>query len=327
MANSNAQIRVMGGDGNINNIYPQTKIENVDGLKTALEAKGTYSKPSGGIPKTDLSSAVQTSLGKADSALQSHQTIKQDGITGATVNRFGTCSTAAGTAAKTVSVTSGTFNLEAGARVTVKFTYANTASTPTLNVNSKGAKNIYSKGSQITTGANKSLLAGTVDLIYDGTQWHLIGNYIDTDTNTHRPIQVNGTELLGNNTTALNLTAGGHVRLRVFDDEPNRVHVHNVSWTADTRDIHVKLNDLTWTQNGGGMYYSSNVTPDVGDYVIRHFYGATIMDFDNMAPVFILPCVGSSSPTVWFMSSTGTFPSDAELVIRVFYPVNYEDNN
>ena len=71
MANSNAQIRVMGGDGNINNIYPQTKIENVDGLKTALEAKGTYSKPSGGIPKTDLSSAVQTSLGKADTALQS----------------------------------------------------------------------------------------------------------------------------------------------------------------------------------------------------------------------------------------------------------------
>lgn len=32
---------------------------------------GTYSKPSGGIPKTDLASAVQTSLGKADSALQS----------------------------------------------------------------------------------------------------------------------------------------------------------------------------------------------------------------------------------------------------------------
>lgn len=36
---------------------------------------GTYSKPSGGIPKTDLASAVQTSLGKADTALQSHQDI------------------------------------------------------------------------------------------------------------------------------------------------------------------------------------------------------------------------------------------------------------
>lgn len=32
---------------------------------------GTYSKPSGGIPKADLASAVQTSLGKADTALQS----------------------------------------------------------------------------------------------------------------------------------------------------------------------------------------------------------------------------------------------------------------
>ena len=34
---------------------------------------GTYSKPTGGIPKADLASAVQASLGKADSALQNHQ--------------------------------------------------------------------------------------------------------------------------------------------------------------------------------------------------------------------------------------------------------------
>ena len=32
---------------------------------------GTYSKPAGGIPKSDLASAVQTSLGKAETALQS----------------------------------------------------------------------------------------------------------------------------------------------------------------------------------------------------------------------------------------------------------------
>lgn len=36
---------------------------------------GTYSKPQNGIPKTDLESAVQTSLGKADTALQTHQDI------------------------------------------------------------------------------------------------------------------------------------------------------------------------------------------------------------------------------------------------------------
>ncbi len=47
---------------------------------------GTYSKPSGGIPKTDLENSVQTSLGKADTALQSHQDIsgKQDKLVSGT---------------------------------------------------------------------------------------------------------------------------------------------------------------------------------------------------------------------------------------------------
>ena len=36
---------------------------------------GTYSKPTGGIPKTDLANDVQASLGKADTALQEHQSL------------------------------------------------------------------------------------------------------------------------------------------------------------------------------------------------------------------------------------------------------------
>lgn len=36
---------------------------------------GTYSKPTDGIPKSDLAAAVQTSLGKADTALQKHQSL------------------------------------------------------------------------------------------------------------------------------------------------------------------------------------------------------------------------------------------------------------
>lgn len=43
------------------------------GLLASIAEK--YTKPEGGIPKDDLAEAVQTSLGKADSALQSHQTI------------------------------------------------------------------------------------------------------------------------------------------------------------------------------------------------------------------------------------------------------------
>ena len=171
----------------------------------------TYESKTAASGGTDVSLVTTGEKYTWNNKLSSHQTIKQDGITGATVNRFGICSTAAATAAKTVSITTGTFNLEAGARVSIQFSNANTANSPTLNVNSKGAKNIFHKGAQITSGSNKALLAGVVDFIYDGTQWHLIGNYIDSDSNTHRPIQVNGTEILGNNTTALNLKAGSNV--------------------------------------------------------------------------------------------------------------------
>ena len=113
-----------------------------------------------------------------------HQTINQDGITGATINRYGECSIAAATAAKTVTITNGTVpTLDTnakGLKITVKFTNVNTADNPTLNVNSKGAKNIFHRGSQITNGTNKNLLAGVCDFIFDGTQWHLVGNYYDT---------------------------------------------------------------------------------------------------------------------------------------------------
>ena len=51
---------------NLNDIQDEI-IQNASDIST----KGTYSKPSGGIPSTDLASAVQTSLEKADTALQS----------------------------------------------------------------------------------------------------------------------------------------------------------------------------------------------------------------------------------------------------------------
>lgn len=42
----------------------------ISDLATTSQVNAKYTKPSGGIPKTDLASDVQTSLGKADSALQ-----------------------------------------------------------------------------------------------------------------------------------------------------------------------------------------------------------------------------------------------------------------
>ena len=55
--------------------------------KTAWNAK--YDKPSGGIPKTDLADAVQTSLGLADTALQDEDIEgKADLVSGATAGNF-----------------------------------------------------------------------------------------------------------------------------------------------------------------------------------------------------------------------------------------------
>lgn len=90
---------------------------------------------------------------------------------------YGTCSTAAATAAKTVACTG--FALVTGAEITVKFTVTNTAFSPTLNVNGTGAKAIYYRGSAITAGylaANR-----TYTFRYNGTQYDLVG---DVDTNS-----------------------------------------------------------------------------------------------------------------------------------------------
>jgi len=88
---------------------------------------------------------------------------------------YGTCATAAATAAKGVvcaSFASGT--LVVGARVSVHFTYANTASSPTLNVNSTGAKYIYVDGALAEDGAWRA--GQTIDFVYTGTYWYIVGS-------------------------------------------------------------------------------------------------------------------------------------------------------
>ena len=89
------------------------------------------------------------------------------------INNYGVCGTEAGTAAKVVTVGSD-FTLATGAQVVVKFTNANSASNPTLNVNGKGAKPICQYGSTaVGTGATTTgWRAGSVQTFtYDGTSW------------------------------------------------------------------------------------------------------------------------------------------------------------
>ena len=206
---------------------------------TSPSAGSSFSVPYLTVDKYGRITAASTKSITVPSA----QTITQDGITGATINRYGACSTAANTAAKVVSVTNGTVptlnSAAAGLKVTIKFTNANTADSPTLNVSGKGAKNIYHNGAQITTGENKALLAGICDFVYDGTQWHLVGNYMNTKVtsvdNHYEPSADNDSELTG----TLSGTAGTYalnteytVLTGVKAQRDSKGHVTGLTYTA-----------------------------------------------------------------------------------------------
>ena len=129
---------------------------------------GTYSKPSGGIPKSDLASAVQTSLGKADTALQSYTEQYKGTITGVSAN---------GTSV----ATSGVANIPAASTSAYGVTKLNssTSSTSTTEAATPSAvKSAYDlansyKGTVTSVkidNVSKSQSSGVVDLGYVNKQ-------------------------------------------------------------------------------------------------------------------------------------------------------------
>ena len=94
---------------------------------------------------------------------------------------YAACSTAAGTAAKTASISS--YALTTGGIVVIKFNNGITVANPTLNISSKGAKKIFYKGAALT---DTTLVKANdvVSMIYDGTQYQMFAIEKDTDTNT-----------------------------------------------------------------------------------------------------------------------------------------------
>ena len=89
---------------------------------------------------------------------------------------YGTCSTAADVAEKTVSILN--FELVSGVRIAVNFSNKNTASNPTLNVNNTGAKAIcYNSNRESNTTHVSSAISPVLHsrryFIYDGGNWLL----------------------------------------------------------------------------------------------------------------------------------------------------------
>lgn len=89
---------------------------------------------------------------------------------------YGTCSTTASTAAKSVACADAK-ELYSGLTIMITFSTANTAAAPTLNVNSLGAKNIYFDGANASS--SNLFLWGTgasIQFTYNGTAWVPVGH-------------------------------------------------------------------------------------------------------------------------------------------------------
>ena len=135
---------------------------------------------------------------------------------------YATCSTAGTTSAK-VAVFSG-YVLRKNGIIAVKFTYAVPANS-TLNINSRGAKNIFYRGAKITAGV---INAGDIaTFVYDGTQYQLISVDADYARKTDLP----------SIDTALSATSTNPVQNKVINSalagKAAASHSHTISQISD----------------------------------------------------------------------------------------------
>lgn len=172
-------------------------IVDAEGTKTATVEDGTDGKdgsdgkdgksPTATVTKSGTTSTITinntdgttTSVDVLDGSDGKNGTDGKDGTDGADGKMlYGTCSTAGATATKVATVTG--FTLTAGTTVSIKFTYANSADAPKLNINSLGAKSI------ITNGATYAYWAAgaSVVFVYDGTQFQVCSSPVYADTVT-----------------------------------------------------------------------------------------------------------------------------------------------
>ncbi|MCI8361540.1 MAG: hypothetical protein HFE86_09425 [Clostridiales bacterium] len=157
-------------------------LERVEGLLDTVKNK---------LPTASTSQAglVQLSNTLTSSSTTQALTAAQGKALRDSMPKYGTCSTAAGTAAKTVSIDS--FQLTANAMVAVKFTSGSTAASPTLNINGTGAKYIYQNGDiarNLTINAKQTVL-----FIYDGSCYRMIDVLLPNPTKVSSLVIGSGT--------------------------------------------------------------------------------------------------------------------------------------
>lgn len=115
---------------------------------------------------TDIQDAVQEEISKQVST--STNTSSTDGQT-----LYATCTSASSTTAKTATLASGKLTLKEGATVTVYFSNTNSAASPTLNIDSTGAKAIRPNAGTSWSSLYNWAAKDNVTFVYSGSYWVL----------------------------------------------------------------------------------------------------------------------------------------------------------
>ncbi len=140
----------------------------MDGISTINSIKAVVSGLTQGAPTADQVVMICNPDGTPNKQYPAQQLIQDMATAG---SGYGSCSTPATTAAKTVAISN--FVLKKNGKVSVFFTTANEIAGATLNVNNTGAKPILVYGAAIQPGVIKARTI--VQFQYDGTNWNMVG--------------------------------------------------------------------------------------------------------------------------------------------------------
>lgn len=143
---------------------------NYNDLTNKPQIAGTTLSGNTSLATLGLTSSVETQSDGSSTKSYVNRGEKYNWNTGSTW--YGTCTTSASTTAKSVTLARGTLNFTAGAKIAIKFSYTNTASAPTLTINSttKNIKYIDADGN-VSTPLIWWNAGDVVEFTYDGTQW------------------------------------------------------------------------------------------------------------------------------------------------------------
>ena len=216
---------------------------------------------------------------------------------------YGTSYTSASTAAKSVSCSN--YTLTSGERIAVKFTYANTASNPTLNVDNKGAKSIYWNGSALPSSQYWSAGA-VIEFLYDGSYYHMLGAVKDADTT----ITVD---------TAMSASSTNPVQNKVITDAlANKVDKVTGKGLSTNDYTTTEKNKLAGIAEGAEVNVQSDWNATSGDAYIKNKPSlatvATSGSYNDLSNKPIIP-VGTIVDTS--MSTSSTNPVQNKVVTAV----------